>query len=423
MDPNNQNPQVDNPAINKLEQDLKDLSQQTPTASQTPMPAEQPVPPTPEIPETPPVIPNTQTPPVAPVETNILVGQKPKKGSPILIIAIILALVAVLAVVAYVFGAKLLTQSPKQTACTLEAKICPDGSSVGRTGPNCEFAACQTSTPDPTANWKIFIHPTYKFQFKYPSQWSAVISQNAKANTLFGLNATSQSGVGGVEVREISTDPQDFHTLTQSKVSESVPVTINGISGYKMKYSNVVNGTDFVFRNSDGLIYNIYINSENPEDLIIFDQILSTFKFIEATPAASPTPATISTANWKTYTNIDLSFKYPLGWAVGQGEQAIVSDIAGAGITVFTKDMSMYNECMVLGKTDTVDGKMVKYYGYAYSGEACSNKANLGNYEVWITKAGGNGFQPGIIYSYNTTIYPQSFEIFKQILSTFKFTN
>lgn len=29
-----------------------------------------------------------------------------------------------------------------QTACTLEAKQCPDGSFVGRTGPNCEFAAC-----------------------------------------------------------------------------------------------------------------------------------------------------------------------------------------------------------------------------------------------------------------------------------------
>lgn len=27
-------------------------------------------------------------------------------------------------------------------ACTLEAKICPDGSAVGRSGPNCEFAAC-----------------------------------------------------------------------------------------------------------------------------------------------------------------------------------------------------------------------------------------------------------------------------------------
>lgn len=30
-------------------------------------------------------------------------------------------------------------------ACTMDAKICPDGSSVGRTGPKCEFAACPTN--------------------------------------------------------------------------------------------------------------------------------------------------------------------------------------------------------------------------------------------------------------------------------------
>ena len=31
-----------------------------------------------------------------------------------------------------------------EVACTLEAKQCPDGSYVGRVGPNCEFAACPT---------------------------------------------------------------------------------------------------------------------------------------------------------------------------------------------------------------------------------------------------------------------------------------
>lgn len=29
-----------------------------------------------------------------------------------------------------------------QRMCTMEAKICPDGTGVGRTGPNCEFAPC-----------------------------------------------------------------------------------------------------------------------------------------------------------------------------------------------------------------------------------------------------------------------------------------
>ena len=34
-----------------------------------------------------------------------------------------------------------------QQACTMEAMVCPDGSAVGRTGPNCTFAPCPTPTP------------------------------------------------------------------------------------------------------------------------------------------------------------------------------------------------------------------------------------------------------------------------------------
>ncbi len=33
-------------------------------------------------------------------------------------------------------------------ACTMDAKICPDGSAVGRSGPNCEFAVCPGTIPD-----------------------------------------------------------------------------------------------------------------------------------------------------------------------------------------------------------------------------------------------------------------------------------
>ncbi len=34
------------------------------------------------------------------------------------------------------------TSAPNQAICTGEAKICPDGSTVGRVGPNCQFASC-----------------------------------------------------------------------------------------------------------------------------------------------------------------------------------------------------------------------------------------------------------------------------------------
>lgn len=41
-------------------------------------------------------------------------------------------------------------ETPQPIACTMEAKLCPDGSAVGRTGPNCEFAACPSVPTTPT---------------------------------------------------------------------------------------------------------------------------------------------------------------------------------------------------------------------------------------------------------------------------------
>jgi len=43
------------------------------------------------------------------------------------------------------------TSSLNQVACTMEAKICPDGSAVGRSGPKCEFAPCPTIKPVSTS--------------------------------------------------------------------------------------------------------------------------------------------------------------------------------------------------------------------------------------------------------------------------------
>lgn len=59
-----------------------------------------------------------------------------------------LVLLAVVGVVGYFLGqmnnrTAVAPSLPEEgVACTLDAKICPDGSSVGRVGPNCEFAEC-----------------------------------------------------------------------------------------------------------------------------------------------------------------------------------------------------------------------------------------------------------------------------------------
>jgi hypothetical protein len=49
--------------------------------------------------------------------------------------------------------------TPAGTACTLEAKICPDGTSVGRTGPNCAFAPCPAGNVEMAAQGVAFALP------------------------------------------------------------------------------------------------------------------------------------------------------------------------------------------------------------------------------------------------------------------------
>jgi hypothetical protein len=126
---------------------------------------------------------------------------------------------------------------------------------------------------------------------------------------------------------------------------------------------------------------------------------------------------------WKFYVNKELTFQYPGEWTLGQAQTALVSDMPGVGITVFDSKSPMYNECMELDKTDAKNGLMIKYYSYTLNGERCSNQKDVNNKQIWITKINGDGFQPGIIYMYDTGLSPKSINAFDQILSTFKFTN
>ncbi|MFA6494875.1 MAG: TspO/MBR family protein [Candidatus Paceibacterota bacterium] len=51
-------------------------------------------------------------------------------------------------------------------ACTQEAKLCPDGSAVERTGPDCAFALCPS-----TATGTSYTNSQYRFSFALPISW------------------------------------------------------------------------------------------------------------------------------------------------------------------------------------------------------------------------------------------------------------
>ncbi|MHB1769972.1 MAG: hypothetical protein ACYCPH_02755 [Minisyncoccota bacterium] len=62
----------------------------------------------------------------------------------------IVAVALIAAVALWVWNVRTAQAPSGGQACTQEAKLCPDGSYVGRTGPNCEFAACPESTATST---------------------------------------------------------------------------------------------------------------------------------------------------------------------------------------------------------------------------------------------------------------------------------
>ena len=88
-------------------------------------------------------------------------------------------------------GSPLENASSSGVACTQEAKLCPDGSAVGRTGPDCSFAAC----PVVTTNWKSYTSNAFGLSFQYPSDWqkSNDVLSVVNPHVFFGnpLNGTS----------------------------------------------------------------------------------------------------------------------------------------------------------------------------------------------------------------------------------------
>lgn len=154
MDPNNGQSEPGTEVMAKLEEDLQKLTNDTDTGTATSQPIDTKLdnevvaPPQELVEVTSPIVEPTTPSEVAP---NPIVPPEPKKGSPMLIISLGLVVVALLVAIAYVVGMKFFSGAPKQIACTAEAKVCDDGTSVGRSGPNCEFDACPVVSVTPEA--------------------------------------------------------------------------------------------------------------------------------------------------------------------------------------------------------------------------------------------------------------------------------
>jgi uncharacterized protein (UPF0179 family) len=112
-----------------------------------------------------------------------------------------LILTIIICIVTGIFIWQLSSQKTKPVACTMEAKLCPDGSSVGRTGPNCEFTPCPVV--DATKSWKIFTDAAQGVSFKYPeSLLTTYMHPESWPPKVSVLNKTFTCKVGGTEITQ-----------------------------------------------------------------------------------------------------------------------------------------------------------------------------------------------------------------------------
>ncbi len=192
--------------------------------------------------------------------------------------------------------------------CTMEAKLCPDGSYVGRTGPNCEFAPCPTAKLNETEDWKTYKSGQMGFEIKYPSDLGVSYERISSTGTeVYFYKSFQVAGekinyiIMSIDVgsyysqelmREYTLDEwinENFLPLKEGESKKTIVFGVDNYKGIKIEAVGIIKLIPYVFIQKDKNIYEITgnvpsLNAEIPKDYDpneIYNQMLSTFKFLD----------------------------------------------------------------------------------------------------------------------------------------------
>lgn len=265
-------------------------------------------PPQPTAPTVPPQPQGPAFPSMAPVQPELEKKEVPipKRRSPFIFILFLLFLIALAGAGYYGFMYYKEVSKPSPTPTTEPTPV---------------------ATTDPTADWKIYINPSWKISFKYPQTWTDLKLEGSESYvSKDSSNIINLTINKGIYYNDKPLDP--YSSAFSASIGQKV-----GEENEKIKIADLeIDGRDAVVVSMDYLqstqeppSYSyIYIIKDNNSLFILnfwsqdgdksktnimdqketFDQILSTFKFIDKET---------DTSNWKTYTNTKYkySFKYP----------------------------------------------------------------------------------------------------------------
>lgn len=157
--------------------------------------------------------------------------------------------------------------APEQTVCTKDAKVCPDGSAIGRTGPACEFVPCAFPNVEVLDAGLSFVvpgeysvdenaygaEPTLVAAFVKPSIMSSVMHTIFIRRYLRGAGETADDTIlANTRYQPADMDAEDFSRFETSLINgKQFRSTVIG------RFEGVVHSTYFLVRTTDVLAFEI----------------------------------------------------------------------------------------------------------------------------------------------------------------------
>lgn len=151
-----------------------------------------------------------------------------------------------------------------QEACTLEAKICPDGSSVGRSGPSCSFAPCAFPNVEIPDFGMSFAVPTGYVQSEVPATGAlitfekpATIDWPAHTISIYRYDVPEGENADDIVLAHTRFQPADEQATDFSRFSE---LSITGKVFREVhieRFEGLVQSSYFLVRTNDVLRFDV----------------------------------------------------------------------------------------------------------------------------------------------------------------------
>lgn len=129
------------------------------------------------------------------------------------------------------------------TACTMDAKLCPDGSAVGRSGPNCEFAPCptdNTNTVTTNNNTNTVVTTSLRIVLTNKKTGAAITDTAVEIYADNGVRCVTTPCPTNGRAWSGSTNTTGEVTVPAAYVGESMTVTASGYQGAELHVSGKV---------------------------------------------------------------------------------------------------------------------------------------------------------------------------------------